>query len=313
MKLSIVTTMYHSAPYVQEFYTRIRAAAEKVTSDYEIIFVNDGSPDESLGIAVSLFKKDQKVRVIDLSRNFGHHKAMMTGLYHTSGEYVFLIDCDLEEEPEILYGFYDEFINSDADVIYGVQQKRKGKYFEQITGSLFYKLLNIMSSYPVPANLVTARLMSRRYVNALVKHQDREVFMAGLWAITGFKQTPVIVDKHSSSTTTYNLPRKIAIFVNSITSFSNKPLIYVFYIGSIISFFSLIAALLLIIRRVFFNVLLSGWPSLIVSIWLLGGITIFCIGIIGIYVAKIFTESKQRPYTVIRKLYNYDGKTNEFR
>ncbi len=303
MDLSIVTTMYYSSPYIQEFYERICAVAKKITEDYEIIFVNDGSPDDSLNIAVSLYEKDPKVRVIDLSRNFGHHKAMMTGLMHVKGELVFLIDCDLEEEPEILYGFYDEFKGSDADVIYGVQQKRKGKYVERIMGSLYYKLFDFLSSYPVPANPITARLMSSRYVNALVKHQDREVFMAGLWAITGFKQVPVIVDKHSNGTTTYNLSQKIALFVNSITSFCNKPLIYIFYIGSIISIFSIIAVFWLIIRRIFFGILLVGWPSLIVSIWLLGGLTVFCIGIIGIYLSKMFMEVKNRPYTVIRNIY----------
>lgn len=313
MKLSIVSTMYNSAPYLEEFYKRTVKCLKKITDDYEIIFVNDGSPDDSLEIAVLLYRKDSKVRVIDLSRNFGHHKAMMTGLSHTKGGHVFLIDCDLEEEPEILYDFYDKLKNSDADVIYGVQQKRKGKYFERIMGSLFYKFFNILSSYPIPANLITARLMSRRYVDALTEHQDREIFMAGLWAITGFKQVPIVVEKHSNSPTTYNLRRKISAFVNSITSFSNKPLIYVFYIGSIISIFSIIAAFWLIIRRIFFNVLLAGWPSLIVSIWLLGGLTIFCLGIIGIYVAKIFNESKQRPYTVIRKLYNYEDEIDEFR
>ena len=311
MDLSIVTTMYCSSPYIQEFYERICAVAKKITEDYEIIFVNDGSPDDSLDIAVSLYEKDPKVRVIDLSRNFGHHKAMMTGLMHVKGELVFLIDCDLEEEPEILYGFYDEFKGSDADVIYGVQQKRKGKYVERIMGSLYYKLFDFLSSYPVPANPITARLMSSRYVNALVKHQDREVFMAGLWAITGFKQVPVITDKHSNNTTTYNLSRKIALFVNSITSFSSKPLIYIFYIGSLISIFSIIAVFWLIIRRIFFDILLAGWPSLIVSIWLLGGLTIFCIGIIGIYLSKIFMEVKNRPYTVIRNIYGPNNDKGE--
>lgn len=311
MKLSIVTTMYCSASYLNEFYTRICAAAKKITDDYEIIFVNDGSPDDSLEIAVSLYEKDSKVRVIDLSRNFGHHKAMMTGLSHTTGEYVFLIDCDLEENPEMLCDFYDKFKGSDVDVIYGVQRKRKGKYLEHILGTLFYRLLNILSGYDFPVNPITARLMSRRYVNALITHLDQEVYMAGLWEITGFKQVSVTVDKSSNSTTTYNLSRKIALLVNSITSFSNKPLIYVFYIGSIICFFAITAVFWLIIRKVFFGMLLAGWPSLIVSMWLIGGLTIFCIGIIGIYLSKIFMEVKNRPYTVIRNIYSSDNDGKE--
>lgn len=304
MELSIVTTMYYSAPYIQEFYDRISAAAQKITNDYEIIFVNDGSPDDSLNIAVALYEKDSKVRVIDLSRNFGHHKAMMTGLMHAKGGLVFLIDCDLEEEPELLETFYAEHRkNDDVDVVYGVQKARKGGFVEKISGNIFYWMFNLFSSYPVPSNLVTARLMSKRYVDSLVKHKDREVFMAGLWAITGFKQVPLMVTKHDKGNSSYDLRRKISILVNSITSFSNKPLLFIFYLGSIILFISSLAALHLIIRRVFFGVLLAGWPSLMVTIWLLGGLTIFCVGVIGIYLSRVFMETKERPYTIIRQIY----------
>jgi len=296
--------MYYSAPYIQEFYERISAAAQKITNDYEIIFVNDGSPDDSLDIAVSLYEKDPKVRVIDFSRNFGHHKAMMTGLMHAKGELVFLIDCDLEEEPELLKRFHAEHKkNCDVDVVYGVQKARKGGFVENISGNIFYWMFNLLSSYPVPSNLVTARLMSKRYVDSLVQHKDREVFMAGLWAITGFKQVPLMVIKHDKGNSSYDLRRKISILVNSITSFSNKPLLFIFYLGSIILFISSLAALHLIIRRVFFGVLLAGWPSLMVTIWLLGGLTIFCVGVIGIYLSRIFMETKERPYTIIRQIY----------
>ncbi len=304
MELSIVTTMYYSAPYIQEFYDRISAAAQKITNDYEIIFVNDGSPDDSLNIAVALYEKDSKVRVIDLSRNFGHHKAMMTGLMHAKGGLVFLIDCDLEEEPELLETFYAEHRkNDDVDVVYGVQKARKGGFVEKISGNIFYWMFNLFSSYPVPSNLVTARLMSKRYVDSLVKHKDREIFMAGLWAITGFKQIPLMVTKLDKGNSSYDLRRKISILVNSITSFSNKPLLFIFYLGSIILFISSLAALHLIIRRVFFGVLLAGWPSLMVTIWLLGGLTIFCVGVIGIYLSRVFMETKERPYTIIRQIY----------
>lgn len=303
MDLSIVTTLYYSAPYLEEFYARIRAEAEKITGDYEIIFVNDSSPDNSLDIAISLYERDSKVRVIDLSRNFGHHKAMMTGLAHARGELVFLIDCDLEEKPELLSDFYNEFKSSDADVVYGMQQTRKGRFLERVSGQLFFSLFNLLSNYPLPPNLITVRLMSRRYVTSLVAHQERETIIAGLWVITGFKQTSLIVHKASKGSSTYNLTRKIAVFVNSVTSFSDRPLIFIFYLGCVIVFLSSIAALDLIVRRIFFSVFLAGWPSLIVSVWLLGGLTIFCLGVIGIYLSKIFMETKQRPYTVIRQIY----------
>ena len=303
MDLSIVTTMYRSAQYVEEFYARIRRSARQITEDYEIIFVNDGSPDNSLEIAVSLYERDEKVRIIDLSRNFGHHKAIMTGLSHARGRWVFVIDCDLEEEPEILPRFHREMMSTDADVVYGIQETRGGNLKRRLTGRLFYALFNALSSAPVPPNAVTARLMSRRYVTSLVEHKDREVFLLGLWTITGFKQVPVAVQKHFKGNSAYTLGHKVSVFVNSITSFSNKPLVFIFYLGCVISLFSGVAASYLVVRRLFFGGLLVGWPSLIVSLWLLGGLTIFCLGIIGIYLSRIFTETKQRPYTIIRQSY----------
>jgi putative glycosyltransferase len=303
MELSIVTTLYYSAPYLEEFYARVRKEAEQITNDYEIILVNDGSPDNSLDLAVSLYKKDPRVTIIDLSRNFGHYKAIMTGLAHATGELVFFIDCDLEEEPELLERFYRELTISGADVVYGVQQTRKGGLLERFAGNFFYKVFNLLASYPVPPNLLNTRLMRQRYVASLVQHRDREIFLAGLWAITGFTQVPITAKKLRKGKSTYTLRRKTSVLVDSITSFSNRPLVFVFYLGCVIVFLSSIATLYLIFKKIFFGVLLTGWPSLIVSVWLLGGLTIFCLGVIGIYVSKIFSETKERPYTVIRKLY----------
>lgn len=307
MQLSIVTTLYYSAPYVAEFCARISAAAAKITSDFEIILVNDGSPDDSLEVALSLYENDPRIKVVDLSRNFGHHKAIMTGLAQAKGEMVFLIDSDLEEEPELLDAFYVKLGETGADVVYGVQQKRKGSLFERTSGELFYKLFNLLSTDPVPRNLITARLMSRRYVAALLEYREREIFLGGIWAITGFEQVPLVVRKHFKRSSTYSTRRKIALLVNSITSFSNKPLIFIFYLGCVIILGASVGALYLIVSKIFFGALLIGWGSLIVSVWMLGGLNIFCLGVIGIYVSKIFTETKQRPYTTIRRLYARSG------
>jgi len=281
----------------------MKAEAEKLTKDYEIILVNDGSPDNSLEIAISLYEKDARVKVIDLSRNFGQHKAVMTGLAHSRGDLVFLLDCDLEEPPELLGKFYEVMKDSDADVVYGVQESRKGDFFERFSGWLFYGLFNLLSTYPIPKNLISARLMSRRYVSALLEHKDREIFLAGLWAITGFKQVPLIVKKASRGKTSYTFLRKISILVNSITSFSIKPLVFIFYTGLFIMIASSISAFYLVVKRLFFQNYLGGWPSLIVSVWFLGGLTVFSLGVIGIYLSRIFMEVKPRPYTIIRDIY----------
>jgi putative glycosyltransferase len=303
MTLSIVTTLYDSAPYLEQFYVRASAAAEQITGDYEIILVNDGSPDESLDIALAIHRRDKRVRVVDLSRNFGHHKAMMTGLAHARGDLVFLLDSDLEEEPELLTKFCEELQRSGADVVFGVQQKRKGRLFERVSGSLYFKVFNLFSTYPIPSNHITARLMKREYVAALMRHQEREFVMSGLLVLTGFNQLPITVIKHSKARSAYGLRRKIAHLVNAITSFSSKPLVLIFYLGCFILLLSSLAAIDMIVRKIIYGTLLEGWASLIVSVWLLGGLTIFCLGVIGIYLSKVFIEVKQRPYTIVKRVF----------
>src|SRR5437870_2258792 len=304
MDLSIVTTLYRTAPYLEEFCARARKAAEEVSDKFEIILVNDGSPDDALQIALELYGRDDRLTIIDLSRNFGHHKAIMTGLAHAHGELVFLIDSDLEEEPELLERFHEELKSKNADVVFGAQAKRKGKLFERVTGTLYFKLFNLLSTHPIPTNHIVARLMTKQYVAALLQHREREFVLSGLWVLTGFKQIAIAVTKHQRATqSSYSLSRKFASLVNAITSFSSKPLVFIFYLGCLIVVISGIAALYLILRKLFFGALLVGWASVIVSIWLLGGITIFCLGVIGIYLSKIFIEVKQRPYTIIRDIY----------
>lgn len=304
MKLSIVSTLYQSASYIAEFHQRASAAASRlVGDDYQIVLVNDGSPDNSLDLAVQLAESDAHVVVVDLSRNFGHHKAMMTGLTHAKGCHVFLIDSDLEEEPEWLIGFSAEMQSEPCDVVYGVQEQRKGSWFERWSGQWFYRFFKALTGMALPENVVTARLMTRRYVDALLRHEEREVFMAGLWHITGFVQRPQTVKKHSTSETTYTFRRKMSLLVNSVTSFSNAPLVSIFYIGVSISLFALFYIAYLSIHWIFLAKPLSGWTSVMASIWLLGGMVISFIGVVGIYLSKIFSETKQRPYTIVRQVY----------
>lgn len=304
MKLSIVATLYQSAPYIAEFHQRASAAASQlVGNDYEIVLVNDGSPDNSLDLAVQLADCDNHVVVVDLSRNFGHHKAMMTGLAYTKGEQVFLIDSDLEEEPEWLLSFANEFVAENCDVVFGVQKQRKGAAFEQFTGQWFWRLFNWLTGLQLSENVATARLMSRRYVDALLTHREREVFMAGLWHITGFKQLPQTIQKHSIGATTYTLRRKISLLVNSITSFSSAPLVSIFYLGLLISFTAVIYIVYLFFNWWFVSKALSGWTSVMASIWFLGGLIMSSIGVVGIYLSKIFSETKQRPYSIVRHVF----------
>lgn len=309
MKLSIVATLYRSAPHLQEFYQRASAAATALAgNDYEIVLVNDGSPDDSLARAVKLSNGDEHVVVVDLSRNFGHHKAMMTGLKYATGDLVFLIDSDLEEEPEWLAPFSDQMARDNCDVVYGVQGRRKGSFFERYAGQLFYRLFRLLSRLDLPDNITVARLMTRRYVDALVLHGEYEIFMAGLWVITGFDQRPQTVKKHSTSETTYSLRKKISQLVDSIVSFSNAPLVGIFVIGCAIFAVSGAYTSLLVVNWLFWSRPPTGYTSLIASVWLLGGMVIAFIGIVGIYLSKIYSETKRRPYTIVRRVY---GRSSE--
>jgi putative glycosyltransferase len=305
MKLSIVTTLYKSQAHVEKFCLRACNIAQSIVGeDFEVILVNDGSPDDSFKIAKALSQSNHHITLIDLSRNFGHHRAMMTGLTQASGNLIYLLDSDLEEEPEWLTLFLDRMISETCDVVYGVQQVRAGNFSERFLGRFFYHIFRLLTGLSLPSNIVVARIMSRRYVQALLRHEEREVFMAGLWHITGFKQVPFPVIKHNTSKTTYTFRHKVSMFINSITAFTNLPLISIFYTGIAISLLSWLYTSTLIVNKIVFHIPLNGWTSVMASIWILGGRIISFIGIIGIYLSKVFSETKRRPYTMPRTVTN---------
>ena len=302
-RVSIVTSMYRSAPFLEEFYRRCVTAVAALTSSYEFVFVNDGSPDDSLDIALRIRDRDPRVTIVDLSRNFGHHKALMTGLAHASGELVFLTDCDLEEDPEWLLRFHEAMTRTRVDVVYGVRTNRRDGLFQRAGAALFYRLFNRLLAEPIPMNVITARLMTRRYVQALVQHREREICVAGLWVTTGFDQLPMEVVKGTRAGSTYTTRRRLSALINAVTSFSNRPLVYIFYVGVAVMLLSMMMGIWLIWFSLSNHIGVPGFASVMVSMWFLGGLTIFCLGIIGIYLAKVFTETKQRPYTIVRAIH----------
>ena len=308
VKLSIVATLYQSAPYLAEFHRRCTETARKLAGEsFEIVLVNDGSPDNSYARALDIARSDGHVVLVDLSRNFGHHKAMMTGLMEARGELVFLIDSDLEEEPEWAASFKERLERESCDMVFGVQESRKGGLFERWSGAWFWRFFNAVTGLEITENMVTARLMTRRFVRALLQHREREVFFHGLAYATGFKQCAFTVKKHGSSETTYTLRRKLSLFVNSVTAFSNAPLVGIFYTGMVISFFAFAYIVYLVWKWVFIGTPVTGWTSTIASIWILGGMIISFIGVVGIYLSKIFLETKQRPFTIVREVIRQGG------
>jgi putative glycosyltransferase len=306
VKLSIVTTLYESAATINEFYSRAMKVAESVADDIEMLIVNDGPPDDSLNLALALHRADPRVVVIDLARNFGHHKAMMTGLAHSTGDLVFLIDSDLEEPPEDLARFHQRFSQGDCDVVYGVQEVRRGGLLERATGALFFSLVAALSDQPLPRNLVTARLMKRDYVRALVRHRDREFLIADLWHAAGFRQQALAITKLSRSPSTYSFRQRLELAVKHVTTTSTRLLYFVLYAGLLI--FSLSVGIILYFLGRYFTlgIGVDGFTSQIVSIWFLGGLITLILGIFGIYLANIMAETKRRPYTIVRRIHRAD-------
>ncbi len=307
MKISVVTTLYNSAPYIAEFAKRIEAELKNLTSDYELVLVDDGSPDDSLRVALRLLPAEPRLKVIELSRNFGHHKAIMTGLEYASGDLIFLIDVDLEEPPELLSKFFPILRDEQLDVVFGLQKTRKGALFERVSGHLAWKLVNLFLPVKIPYSHSTVRLMTRDYVNALVRHKEHMTSIGGLWVMTGFKQKGVTFEKGSRGRTSYSIGRRLIALLDSITSFSELPLFMIFYIGCAVIFVSIVMGVFLIVRRLNGH-LLEGWASTIVSISFFGGLTMFSIGVVGLYVSRIFIETKGRPYVLIRKIHGQESR-----
>ena len=304
--LSIVTTLYKSEPYIEEFYKRATSSVTKISNDYEIIFVDDGSPDKSNEIVRRIIEKDKKVRLIELSKNFGHHKAILVGLEWANGDFIFLIDSDLEESPELLINFY-KIMHEDLgniDVVYGYLKNRKGNFFEKITGNIFYKLFNFLTDGFTYENSSVIRLMKRAYVKNLLLFKEAHVFFPGLVHLSGYKQIGVPVVKTSKGKTAYTFLKKLTMAVDAIVSFSNKPLIYISAIGMLISFISFFFLIFLIARKIIDKQVLTGWTSVMVSIWFIGGLIITSVGMVGVYIGRIFIQVKNRPNVIIRNVYN---------
>jgi putative glycosyltransferase len=304
VKISIVTTLYYSENYIEDFYSRIKGITLNITDQYEIIFVNDGSPDNSNSKVLEIQQEDENVILVELSRNFGHHQAIVTGLQHTSGDYIFLIDVDLEEDPHLLNIFWEK-INQDnnIDVVYGVQVKRKGGFFERNSGRIFYGLLNMITNIKYPANTLTARLMNQKYVNAVLKFPEKTLDVWAIFVLAGFNQIGVPVVKGSKGSSTYNFIKKVKMSIEIITSLSHRPLYSIFFIGIIWLIISSVNILIILAKKWLYETQIEGWASIMASLWLIGGVIIFLLGLIGIYLSKIFLEIKDRPLSIIKHIY----------
>lgn len=301
MKLSVVATLYKSPEAIPELVRRISAVSNKIAhDDYEIVLVDDGCPQGSGRIAEELVVQFPKLKVISLSRNFGQHKAAITGLQRTIGEWVFMMDGDLDEEPEWLELFWVSELRDTHDVVYGYQSDLRRGFVDSALGNTAYSLINKFSDLKIPKNMVTARIMNRNYVDALVAHRDQVPWLAGLWAATGFKQAGIEVVKHRAALTSYTPRTKLWQLFLATTSFSTRPIRVIAGLGAASFLIGLSIATVLVIRWST-GAVLEGWTSLLVSLWLLGGTILLALGVMSHYLSIIMNEVKPRPYVVIRR------------
>lgn len=304
-EISIVSTLYRSSPFLKSFLAECLQALSAIQCNhFEILLVNDGSPDDSLAYAVKRRVDIPQLVVVDLSRNFGHHNAIQAGLQHARGSLIFLIDCDLEVSPLVLVQFYRKLSESGCDVVFGYQEVRKGGLFEQISGGLFWKGVNFLSDVKIPENIVTERIMTRRYVEGLLQMGDRNLFLGGMMSWAGFHQIGLpVVKKQREGRSTYTPLRRVRLMVNAVTSFSAQPLVWLFSAGIVITLLSFSFAFYLVFRKLVFDDALLGFTSIMTAIMLSLGILTTAVGIVGIYLGKVFSQVQNRPTYIVKDIY----------
>jgi putative glycosyltransferase len=305
--ISIVTTAYRSAGTITAFAERALAAAAQIASDVELIVVDDGSPDNSAQIVRQLTGQDARIRLVQLSRNFGHHKAMLTGLAYASGELIFLIDSDLEEPPELVIDMARAIEHNPVDCLYGVQMiGRKGGLVERLSGRAFYQLFGILSEVRIPENVSTVRLMSQRYVQSLLAFRDKNPVFVPLSLLAGYPQAPFPFVKEHTSKTTYSLRRRLSLLTLAITTFSGRPLQLMFLASLLLAGLGSLYGIYVIIRGLV-GPIQDGWSSLMAVVVFFFSLNAVFTGLIGLYVKQVLDEVKDRPRSVVQETHGFDG------
>lgn len=305
--ISIVVPMYFEEEVANECYTQLSNVAIKNNLDYELIFVNDGSTDNTLQILEELAKKDSHVKVISFSRNFGHQIAVTAGIDKSKGDAVIIIDADLQDPPELIPEMI-KLWEKGNDVVYGKRKKRDGEsFFKLTTAKLFYRILNKMSSVAIPMDTGDFRLIDRKVVEALKKMPEHNRFLRGMSSWIGFKQIPLEYERKErfAGETKYPLKKMIKFAQDGIFSFSSKPLKVVEHLGFDTILISLVIFIYLLIKMSLGTTVNSiGWITTLTISCFIGGIQLVAIGIVGEYIARIYDESKCRPLYIVDKELN---------
>lgn len=308
MLISVVVPIYNEAPILPELHRRLSAALSSLSEAYELVFVNDGSQDGSADLLRAMVSSDRHVRLIDLSRNFGHQIAITAGMDHAAGAAVVVIDGDLQDPPEVIPELVAKW-QEGYDVVYAVRERREGEsFFKRATAAAFYRLINRITNVDIPVDTGDFRLMSRRAVEALKKVRERNRFIRGLVSWLGFRQTGVrfVRQERFAGQTKYPLRKMLKFAFDGITSFSFLPLQLATYLGFIVSVASFLGILYVVYLRLFTQETILGWASLMAAILFLGGVQLITLGIIGEYIGRIYDESKGRPLYFTQEVLGFE-------
>jgi len=303
--ISVIVPCYNEEDVINIFLTKIFVVLEELHKSYEIVFVNDGSRDNTLEILKHKAQEINEVRVISLSRNFGKEVALTAGLDMAHGEVVVPIDVDLQDPPELILDFVKKYEEGYSVVIGKRVDRSSDTRAKRLSAELFYKMHNKISNIEIPNNVGDYRLMSSKVVNELKRLPETQRFMKGIFAWLGFK-TAVIEYKRNeriAGKTSFNGWKLWNFALDGITSFSTVPLRVWLYIGTFLAFISFIYGSLIIIRTLVFGVDMPGYASMITIVLFLGGIQLIGIGILGEYIGRIYLEAKNRPIYIIEDEY----------
>lgn len=302
MYLSIIIPVFNEEGNLSKILDRIKVVCEAITSDYEIIFINDGSKDNSILLIRELSKKYPFIKYINLSKNFGHQAAVSAGLEHVTGVYTVIIDADLQDPPELIIEMHQKALLG-YEVVYAKRNTRKGESkFKLITAKLFYRILDAMTSTKIPLDTGDFRIMHSSVVDVVNQMPEKNKFLRGQIAWLGFNQTFVEYnrDERHTGETGYPLKKMFKFAMDGITSFSAFPLKLASWLGFVVAIVSFLMILYALYSRFILKDYEIGWTSVIISILFLGGVQLICLGIMGEYISRIFDNVRNRPLYVIK-------------
>lgn len=306
VEISVAAPCYNEARGLPEFVKRTDDVLKKLKRKYEFILVNDGSRDETFEVAVELTRSYPSLKVISLSRNFGHQVAVTAGMDAAVGDAVVLIDADLQDPPELISEMVAKW-RSGYDVVYGQRRRREGEgFFKILTAKLFYRFLRRITKVSIPIDTGDFRLMDRKVVEAMKRLRESHRFIRGLVSWTGFKQAPVLYTRKPRYAGETHYPwRKMFLFsLDAITSFSIVPLRLLTLVGSLIVLLAIFFSLFILVVKLFDpGFFLAGFPTIVLLITFFGGIQLLSLGVIGEYVGRIYEEIKRRPLYFVDAIY----------